>query len=271
MSERTPTPPPQAGSTKLVIIALVIAVVVVLLTNIYIEAIRRQVNESAFEVYVLTRNVQPGDTLQARDIQAQLVPERFKDSFDRLQVIGKDEMALHVSQRDTIMRPSRTGDLVRHTLFRTPGLDDRATEVESGKRLIALPVNSASLPGVLQQGMYVDIEAPFFTGGSQPEVLTIMERVQIIALGTHSYSEYDTDAPSKGPTRSYRTITIEVSPQEATDLAMILQLASGPFHLWIRNPQDTARPKLQKEGINPKVLELVDRATGREIIRRALP
>lgn len=270
MSERTPTPPPQAGSTKLVIIALVIALVVVVLTNIYIETVRRQVNETAFEVYVLTRNVQPGDTLQQRDIQAQLVPQRFKDSFDRLQVVDRQAMSLHVDQRDTIQRPARTGDLVRSQLFRTPGLDDRALEVESGKRLIALPVNSASLPGVLQQGMYVDIEAPFFTGGSQPEVLTIMERVQIIALGTHSFSEFDTDAPSRSSSRSYRTITIEVTPQEATDLAMILQLASGPFHLWIRNPNDTARPKLSKDGINARVLELVDRATGRPV-RRALP
>ena len=165
---------------------------------------------------------------------------------------------------DTVQRRIGAGDILRYVHFDKTGAENIDTKITPGRRLVSLPVDSRTLPGALREGMHVDIEGSFQTGGAIPQVMTIMEDVKVIAIGTRTvYDESDSGA-YRAPT-SYHAITIEVKPADATSVAMIERLVVGDFQIEIRNPGDTALAKISPNeqsadsDINPKVLDLIDK------------
>ena len=103
--------------------------------------------------------------------------------------------------------------------------------------------------------MRVDLEAPFQTAQGIVTVLPVMENVQVVALGTQT--AFDDDSRPDRLQRSYQNITIQVTPEEATDLANIARMTLGNFEVQLRNPSDTAAVKIEKGGINPEVRKLL--------------
>lgn len=249
---------PDEGNPKLLIIAIALAVVAVVLTNIYIERVRRQVEENSFDVYVLTRAVRPGDRMTERDVRKLAVPQKFKDSFEGLGAMDEAGLKTRLAERETLQRAASAGSVLTYAMFLAEGGDDLDRNIAPGKRLVSLPVNSRTAPGALREGMFVDIEATFATGASLPVTLPVMENVKVVALGTRTVYDDDTGARQR-PIARYQSITIEVSPDEATHLSMVQRLMIGDFDLHLRNPRDAARPKIPEGGINPAVLDLIER------------
>jgi Flp pilus assembly protein CpaB len=103
--------------------------------------------------------------------------------------------------------------------------------------------------------MFVDLEAAFQTQyGIQ--VLPVMERVKVIALGSATSYEAATSRVSQS---RFSSITIEVTPDQATQMNLIERTMVGDFDLTVRNPGDTELTKIPTGGINPAVVELVER------------
>jgi Flp pilus assembly protein CpaB len=242
-----------------VLLALGFALVAVILVNAYIEYVRRQVEQASFNVYVLTRSLAPGDRLKERDVRKVAVPKSFENNLRELHLMNDDEVQVKLGEGTPVERAASQGDLLRWEVYTAPD-GPAPVEISKGKRLVSLPVNSRTVPGSLRPGMFVDIEAAFNRGGAVPEVLPVMERVKVKAVGTHTVGEEASAAP--GRTRSlgsFRAITIEVSPAEATDLSMIERVAVGDFELHLHNPDDNTAPKIPNGGINPDVLDLLDK------------
>jgi len=103
--------------------------------------------------------------------------------------------------------------------------------------------------------MYIDIEAQF-PGGSL-NVLPVMERVEVFSVGSRTIGG-DANSTSRS-SRNFTTISIQVSPDDATSLEKIKKLVVGDFELHMRNPADNTTPKIPEGGINPQVLKLIDR------------
>lgn len=246
------TPPPAStGGAKLVVIALILAVTAVVLNSFYINYKERQRDEDVFEVFVATRSAQAGDFLREKDFKPIQLPRRFQESFAGIGTLSETELRNNLSNR--LEQPVVAGELlsIRHY---TPVERDRVvTAIKAGTRLVSLPVNSRTLPGALRKGMAVDIEAPFQTDKGV-EVMPVMEDVEVIALGNQTV--FDEASPRDRPYSSYQTITIQVSPQDATMLANIVRMALGNFEIQLRNPSDDARPKIPRDTINPDVVAL---------------
>ena len=248
----SPNTQPPAGGAKLVLVSLALAMAAVIVTNVYIAQIKRKVEGESFVVYRLTRSVKPDHKLAVQDVSEVPVPEQYHESFRGF--ITKGELEGRVG--DTIKRSAGAGEFLSYSLFTTPDTVSDATQITLENRLVSLPVNSRTIPGMLRPGMYVDIEAPFDMGGAIPTVMTVKERVKILAMGTSV--EGDEAGASRGY-GSFRTITIELSPEEATQMSMIKLAASGDFELQVRNPADTQMPKIKSGLINPAVRELVEK------------
>ena len=103
--------------------------------------------------------------------------------------------------------------------------------------------------------MFVDMEAAFRTQFGV-QVLPVMERVKIIALGSKTSYEAATSRISQS---RFSNITIEVTPDQATQLNLIERTMVGDFDLTVRNPGDIELTKIPSGGINPAVVELVER------------
>ena len=239
------------------IVALVVAVVAVVLVNVYVEVREKRNVEDQFTVFLINRSVRPGERLSERDVEAKAVPQRFGEAFKFAVEPDKDGRPSAIG--DTFQRPANSGDVLWYNLFTKSADDDLDHQITDQMRLVALPVNSRMLPGNLQPGMFVDIEAPFSVVDGGSTVLPVMEYVRVLAVG--NVSIVDQESTRGGRPRnpsSYRTISIEVEPDQATDLSMIQKIAIGDFELHLRNPADQSTPKIRAGGINPDVLRLIE-------------
>jgi len=244
------------GGGKLVLVALGLAIVAVVLTNVYIERVRRQVSQNTFEVYVLARSVAPGVEFINKDVRKIRLPEQFKSAFDQMGYMDEGGVTTRAG-RNSFQRSAAEGEILTYGMFIPPSGTDIDRLIPDGQRMISLPVNSRTAPGALQEGMYVDLEALFRTSSPLPEPITVMERVKVIALGTRTI--YDTEEGTRRRfSRNFQTITILVTPEDATTLTAVRQLAVGEFELHLRNPDDTRHPKIPEGGVNPRLLRLIE-------------
>lgn len=247
------------SSTTLLLLSIGLGVVSVILLNLYIVQVRNQAAEVSLTFYKLNRSVQPGDRLQRKDLEEIKIPERFGDSMKGAIVPRDVENYINFP----FMQPASQGDILWYALFTDPNKVARDSQITIGKRLISLPVNNKTMPAGLRPGVYVDISAPFSRGGPVPESTLIMERVKVFAVGHHMINP-DGDTPTR-PITGFRSITIEVLPEEAIQLSMISKLAIGDFDLQIRHPSERAGVLIPSGGINPDVLKLLksrQRASG---------
>ena len=249
-------PNPPTTSNRHVIIALSLAVVAVVLVNFYVAMVRKQAQEDSFVVYKLVTSYKPGQKLSSKDVDPVSVPERFMESFEgmvREDAPGEDEaLTAVVGQR--LMLPARRNQFLTYDLFTDSYLSEMDTQIAQNMRLVAIPVSPRTLPGSLQPGMYVDIEAQF--PGSGMNVMPVMERVEVFSVGTRSIAS---DNGNDRGQRNFSTISIQVTPDEASSLEKIKKLVVGDFELHLRNPADSSTPKIPEGGINPQVLRLIDR------------
>lgn len=246
----TEASPPGA---KLVLFALGLALLAVILTNVYIEMVRRSGSEDTIGVYLLTRSVRPGDVLKQQDVQLHRFPAAFRDSFQAMGAMDKPGLDIRLTTREPTQRTASQGDLLTFRLYDPPSSSELDRNIKPGHRQKSLQVNSRTLPGALREGMYVDLLAPFNLGGAV-QVVPVIERVRVIALGSRTIYD-DTDAGRS--TRSFQTITIELESDQVLQLTALERLAAGDFELHLRNPADNSTPHIPDGGVNPRLLELI--------------
>ena len=257
MTSPNPTNPAGTGSAKLMIVAVVLALLAVVLTNFYIVMIRREVTEEGFKVYKLTKPIDRGQRLEEKYVVAVNVPKKFRTSFESLGVVTEDDLKIYVNEKTAFQQSAKESELLTYALFTTESGRNLDQHVRKGKRWVPLPINSRTAVGGLRVGMFVDIEGTFPFGGALPTTLPVMEHVEVKALGSRVAA--DSADGRQGPPRRYQTLTIEVTPQEATMLSMVQQLLQGEFELRLRNPDDTGRPSIPNGGINPALIDLIAR------------
>ncbi len=250
MTQNPSTSPATVGGTKLVIVAVVLALVAVVLVNLYIEVVRRQATEDTFTVYFLTQSVRPMEKLTKDKVRAEQVPRRFEGAFKN--TIGED--GLESRMGETFQRAAASGQPLTPDLFALSAVEREDATINPAMRRVPLRVNSKTLPGSLRPGMYVDIAAPFINEQGKVQVLMVMERVQVRAMGQMSIAE-DTSAQRR--ITNYPTIEIDVTPEEALALSEIQRRTAGDFELYLRNPADSGAPMIEAGGINPQVLQLI--------------
>ncbi len=250
---KTTAPP---GSNRLVIIAAVVALAAVIVVNLYVAMVKRQVNQGQFTVYKLTTALKPGDKLKDKDVTAVSMPKQYRDSFEGmvLEEPGGGNASLTAQLGTRVKIPARRNQFLTYDLFTSPGDIELDTRINPNMRLVALPVNPRTLPGSLQPGMSVDIEAQF--PGGTLNVLSVMENVEVFSVGTRSIADDETG--SSRSRQNFTTISLQVTPEEATQLEKIKKLVIGDFELHLRNPNDNTTPKIPDGGINPNVLRLID-------------
>lgn len=250
-------PSSDQGSTRLVILALALAVVAVIVTNLYIASIRRDVELRSFDIFLLTRTVKPGDKFKAGDYEAQRVPEKYKDSFVALgAVLERKTLATYVGP-ERFERAAQSGALLTHALFTSEGEALLDLTIERGKRYMDLPVNGRLVPAGIRPGVRVDIEATIHTGQSVPRVFLVVEMVKVVGVDRQTIAG-ESAATARSRQRRISTITIQVKPEQGTQLSMVEKIMAGDFELRLRHPDDRdLRLPVPPGEINPEVLDMI--------------
>ncbi len=244
---------PVGGSTTLVIVAVVVAIAAVVLVNVYIELVRRQSQPDTIAVYRLDQKVRQGDQINDKLVRAYQVDARFSDAFGNS--LDEVEVQNNIRDRKRFTRGAERGQVVTFDMLHQTQSQREEYEPREGFRDVALTVDSNDLP-TLFEGMSVDVSAPFMIQG-RTEWLAVIEGVKVKNIGDPARTEGE-----DGPVSRYKKVVLELTPEQALALVNIKGLATGDFVLFRRNPADRGTPLIQQQGLNPVLLDLIQKGGG---------
>lgn len=113
--------------------------------------------------------------------------------------------------------------------------------IEQGKRAMAVRVDEVTgVAGFILPNAIVDVIGVESQGRGDTEARTILRHVKVLARSQQTYPD------EEGKPKVVRTVTLELTPDEAEKLA--LQTHQGSIHLVLRNPLEEEQPP-------PKVVE----------------
>jgi pilus assembly protein CpaB len=102
--------------------------------------------------------------------------------------------------------------------------------IEPGYRAMSIKVNEVvGVGGFVLPDTYVDVISVTGSGNSKRSVKTILERIKVLAIAQETFTE-------GGTPKVVKTVTLEVTPEAAEELA--LKTHQGDIHLVLRNPND---------------------------------
>ncbi len=127
--------------------------------------------------------------------------------------------------------PVKRGEMILWGLMegkRTPTFSAR---VETGRRALTVPVDEiSSISGMLEPGDVIDLMVSLDQKGRKL-TFPLLQSVQVLATGQRVV-----DDPKSGERRSYSTVTLDTTPEQAQ--YVIVGRDAGRITALLRNPQD---------------------------------
>lgn len=242
------------GSRKLLMVSLLVGVVAVALFYVYDSIRTRTLRGRPVRVLKWTRDLSPGDEITEADITDMEVNVQEMEAVE--DVIKYTQRHL-VPEGAHVNRKVSKGEFVRYN--QVVGMQ-RATPskgISEGMRAVTLSVDPYHTPGdLLRYNDRVDVIGLVSLKGKPARAFTLIENLRVLAVGGRSQSPDEEFGPLRGGRydpgmRTYRSITVEVQPDVAVQLADLLPRLRGKLWLVVRNPTDT-RAEFDNK-LNPKV------------------
>jgi Flp pilus assembly protein CpaB len=237
----------------LLFIALVLGALVVVIYNVHIYNVRREARGKTVRLLRVTRDMREGEDLKKEDLEVVAVPRQYERSLG--DVVGEDNLSFATGQM--LNRPIEKG---RWLLWEhITGTDTRkpANEISKGNIAVAVPLDSKMVPGdILRQNDRVNIVAHLPIGASL-KTFRIIEGVRVLAIGGEGIrpgAVADNPRSAGKPSRSYRSVTVEISKESAIEFANILTYVSGRCWVELLSSREEKTPSFGR--INPQLKEL---------------
>jgi pilus assembly protein CpaB len=212
------------------------------------------------EVIVLKakRDIKEAESLDSTMFVSEAIPKAFLEpsaigfaNKDDQEEIQKSIKALTGA---VALVPIKKGEQIAYNKITEPGVKTGlAPQVAPGKRAFAIPVNEQSgVSKLLKPGDRVDLIAVIDLGGGKENKVakTVIQDTVILAVGKYVTNniarivEREGDKEKVRPLgefQDYATVTVEVDPQQAQMLALILANGENAMSLSLRNNDDTDR------------------------------
>lgn len=190
-------------------------------------AIEARANGNKVPVVVAKRDLSKGTRLTPENVAVRAVPEAFAHSvavsprdFDR---IDNRPLAYTI----------KAGEPIIWGLLERKDAPSFSAKVVAGRRAVTVPVNEInSISGLLEPGDTIDL---MVTVEQKEKRITfpVLQGVRVMATGQRMV-----DDTKSGERRSYSTVTLDTSPEEAQ--YVIAALETGKITALLRNPEDKA-------------------------------
>lgn len=242
---------------KLLLLAAVIfGVLAFILTFQQINSERAKIRSTMQEVALLElkEDVAEGDELTEEMVVVKKY-QRAKSQLVNNREVTADQKNLVIGRKAQF--PISKGSVLQWNDLQatmSAGREGANAVIRPGYRAISIPVDqTASVSGLVQPNNYVDLIGTFKFPGNRGDAsldtitLTVLQYVKVIATG----NDYGIRAPGQGAVRSYSTVTLEVTPEEAEMLVFASQ--KGYIQLSLRNHEDAAQVE-NTQSVNWKYL-----------------
>lgn len=238
------TPQKAASNMTLILIAIIMGVATMIVTHLYVQGIKDQVDVKMVTVYRFRKAYERGDKLKMKDLEPERIPETYMDTLNFV-----TEGSINNRLGEPLRQDAKQSAFLTVDLFLSSGIAEDIN-ITPGRQAVAIPIESRNAPGVIAPGMYVDINASFPVPGEKPKVMSVMQAVKVIAVG-----RITEDSGSRSRSASYNSITIETDPAEALDMLTVSKhVGREGFDITIRNPENNTPDYI---GVNKSVRQLV--------------
>lgn len=233
------------GSRKYWVIAVACGIAAAFLFNIYLQDIKRQYQPDDLITVARARVNLSADSIITEDmIEMTQLPGKYVHTDavqNRADIIGKIALS-----------DISSGEIILKQKVLAPGSKAKrlAYQIPESKRAVSIGVDNISgVSGFIQEGdrvdvfATIDIPANSVLGNDAAFTVLTLQDVLVLAVGTGSQDKKNESATS-------RTITLAVSPQEASPLIMASE--RGVIRLALRSPVDHSQtyvPPLQLPGL----------------------
>jgi len=227
-------------------VALILAVAAVVGAKAVIEGFKKEVKSQGYQVDVAIAavNLKPGDVIDL-DTNVDIVP-----------VAGRTAERGTITRRDlprylgeAVVRPVRAGDALNELDFIKLPSEVRFTqEVSVNRRAISIAVDQVTgIAGLIKPKDRVDVLATLVQTTTTPggtrsvmETVTILENIPVLATDNRT-AEHESIPPylQRDSRRSYTSVTLSVTPEEARILTLAQAQSQGLLTLCLRNPVDS--------------------------------
>jgi len=180
-------------------------------------------------------------------------------SFTEPEAISDPEAAVGL----VALAPIKADEQVLRTKILQPGpVTGLSLQVAPTKRAVTIPIDEMrGVAKLLNPGDRIDLITSMDVGkgaNQHRETKTIMQDVVVLATGIRIMNELPRFYEKMGKDeyikpmradRSFSTITIEATPEEAQDIIHILSTAPGSLFLTLRHPSDHSKKRMAESTI----------------------
>lgn len=250
------------GSTTLILVAAGVALLAVLAVNLYVEYVKSATRPDEMTIYRLRVPVTPGERLKEKLLIPMQVPRQYDEALGH--PVQDYQLANYLADDPPkrFTQPGTEAAVLTHEMLTEEDSERIDRDILPQYRFVALPVDANILPGQILTEMRVDLYAPFVVNG-RLQVIPVIENVEVKLVGSRSADQEASGGGLRGSGR-YKTLTVQVTPEQGEDLENILLMAAGDFRIHLRNPADDETPRLKTDGINPALLKMIGSGSGGE-------
>lgn len=239
------------NQSRAFLVSMVIALMGMILVYLYVEKRSDEVKQeygNDVTVVIASKDIQELQKIEVSMLTTKVVPQTFKQpgAYD-------DPNAFEGAVASA---PIRAGEQILATKVLMPGAATGiSSQVAISRRAMSIPVNDVTgVTRLIKPGDRIDLLTNVqyaIDADRMSETKTIMQNIHVLAVGELIQNKIPA-AIEKDPvsgseraidlrnSRSYATITVEVTPEQAQQLTWILENSqqAGNFMITLRNPVD---------------------------------
>lgn len=207
-------------------------------------------------VVVATKDINEMETIDETMLQVIEKPTEFIEP----QALNDPEAAVGL----LALAPIKKDEQVLQSKIIRPGpITGLSLQVAPSKRAVTLPIDETrGVARLINPGDRIDLVAALDVGkglAQRKEVKTIMQDVVVLATGLQVANEPPVLLEKQGNDyfvrsirgdKTFNSITVEASPEEAQDLIYIMSTSPGSLFLTLRHPSDHTKKRMPEANID---------------------
>jgi pilus assembly protein CpaB len=247
-------------------LSIFMAVVAVFFVQSYVTSIEENAKKKfGTEVLVIEakRDIKEAETINETMLELKLIPKRFLEpaaiSYEKKEDDKESSQGLKNLAGMVAVVPVKKGEQITLNKMVEPGIrTGLAPQIAPGKRAVAVPVGETSgVAKLVKPGDRVDVIAVLDMGGGKEGKIakTILQDVVVLAVGrsvTGNIARTVEQDPNGGKDKvrslaedfSFASVTLEVEPIQAEQIALIMNSGDNVIDLSLRNNDDTDRQNI---------------------------
>jgi Flp pilus assembly protein CpaB len=254
MAEQTPA----VQNKGMLLVAAVLGVAVVALYNYQIGAIRSESVGEQVSILLFARDMKNGEKINvANDLVRKPISKRIADGLGDICIVNSDEDLKFIDGR-ALNRAATKGSFFSTSMITSSAEPPPSSKITDPTH-VAMVVPLREAPGdILRPGDRVNLVArvPTKDGRILPE--RILEDVLVLAVGGRGLRETPGASGADEGATTYRSITIEVTPEASLQLEQILTYVGGGVRVELLKSLSGREASPRAGRIKPDILQLLE-------------